>query len=393
MRKRLFSLFIVVTLAAVTVQSGYALPSGAPTRQANCQSFPETGKTVCGRFLTYWKDHGALAQQGYPISNEFQEVSDVNGKTYTVQYFERAVFEMHPENKPPYDVLLSLLGSIFYKQRYPSGKPDLPNIPVFNPLAGSGRYFPETGQRVTGVFLDYWLAHGGLAQQGYPISVPFYEQSPLDSKLYAVQYFERAVFEWHKENKPPYDVLLSQLGTLRFKQKYPNGEPGSQPGDQWAALSARPLNLPTVAPGSPCPAAKGKIVSSEFAAALGDGPIYPVGLGTDGVMYYDDGLVEGGWTHAKVLWVGRPDYQGPVLVRGHQIDGTNELRFERGPDPPKELHLQTDPANAGTTNWSNWPSYTRLQTPGCYAYQVDGVGISEVIVFKAVNEPPPPAGP
>ena len=35
---------------------------------------------------------------------------DVDGKTYTVQYFERAVFELHPENQPPYNVLLSLLG-------------------------------------------------------------------------------------------------------------------------------------------------------------------------------------------------------------------------------------------------------------------------------------------
>ena len=35
-----------------------------------------------------------------------------------MQYFERAVFELHPENAAPYDVLLSLLGSIRYNQRY-----------------------------------------------------------------------------------------------------------------------------------------------------------------------------------------------------------------------------------------------------------------------------------
>jgi len=34
-----------------------------------------------------------------------------------------------------------------------------------------------------------------------------------------VQYFERAVFEAHPENAPPYDVLLSQLGTFRYQQK------------------------------------------------------------------------------------------------------------------------------------------------------------------------------
>jgi hypothetical protein len=37
-------------------------------------------------------------------------VNATNGKTYTVQYFERNRFESHPENQPPYDVLLGLLG-------------------------------------------------------------------------------------------------------------------------------------------------------------------------------------------------------------------------------------------------------------------------------------------
>src|SRR5438874_13578588 len=88
-----------------------ASPLPAPAEQANCQTFPETGKSVCGRFLSYWREHGGLAQQGYPISGEFPERSEIDGKTYTVQYFERAVFEVHPENRPPYDVLLSLLGA------------------------------------------------------------------------------------------------------------------------------------------------------------------------------------------------------------------------------------------------------------------------------------------
>jgi hypothetical protein len=35
-----------------------------------------------------------------------------------------------------------------------------------------------------------------------------------------VQYFERAVFEYHPENQPPYNVLLSQLGTFRYREKY-----------------------------------------------------------------------------------------------------------------------------------------------------------------------------
>src|SRR5438477_9672033 len=78
-----------------------ALPSFPSVAQGNSRTFPETGKMVSGKFLTYWDAHGGLAQQGYPISNEMSEKSDIDGKTYTVQYFERAVFESHPENQPP----------------------------------------------------------------------------------------------------------------------------------------------------------------------------------------------------------------------------------------------------------------------------------------------------
>lgn len=98
----------------------------APSQLAaadDCQSFPQMGFQVCGDFLAYWKANGGLAQQGYPISPTFQEKSETDGKTYTVQYFERAVFEAHPENQPPYNVLLSLLGSQKYKAKYPNGVP------------------------------------------------------------------------------------------------------------------------------------------------------------------------------------------------------------------------------------------------------------------------------
>ena len=99
--------------------------SGQPSGTAvvpTSRTFPETGKTVSGRFLEYWNANGGLAQQGFPLSEPFMEKSDTDGKTYQVQYFERSVFEAHPENKPPYDVLLSQLGTFRYKEKYPDGK-------------------------------------------------------------------------------------------------------------------------------------------------------------------------------------------------------------------------------------------------------------------------------
>src|SRR3954447_16747493 len=49
--------------------------STTSSQQQTGQVFPETGKTVQGRFLDYWNTHGGLMQQGYPISNEMQEQS------------------------------------------------------------------------------------------------------------------------------------------------------------------------------------------------------------------------------------------------------------------------------------------------------------------------------
>ncbi|HMA34072.1 MAG TPA: alkaline phosphatase family protein [Chloroflexia bacterium] len=190
---------------------------------ATSRTFPETHQTVSGDFLSYWDNHGGLAQQGYPISPELQESSPTDGKIYTMQYFERAVFERHPENAPPFTVLLSLLGTFRYQQQYPHGAPgQTPNT------APGSVLFAETGHRLGGLFLDYWRSHGGLAQQGYPISDEFTETSALNGQPYRVQYFQRAVFEYHPENQPPYQVLLSQLGTFRYREKYPSG--GGLPG-------------------------------------------------------------------------------------------------------------------------------------------------------------------
>jgi beta propeller repeat protein len=197
--------------------------------------FPETGRAVTGVFLDHWTRNGGLAQQGYPISAVITETSALDGKVYTVQYFERAVFEYHPENPPPHHVLLAQLGTFRLRDRYPSGPPAPPSptptaaaitiavplTPTATPVLPPSRLFPETGKTASGRFLQYWEQNGGLAQQGYPISEPFVEISETDGKPYLVQYFERAVFEYHPENPPPGDVLLSLLGSFVYRQRYP----------------------------------------------------------------------------------------------------------------------------------------------------------------------------
>ncbi len=71
--------------------------------------FPETSQNVARDFFAYWQANGGLMQFGYPISGE--EVDHLeDGRSYAVQYFERARLERHPENAPPYDILLGQFG-------------------------------------------------------------------------------------------------------------------------------------------------------------------------------------------------------------------------------------------------------------------------------------------
>jgi hypothetical protein len=163
--------------------------------------FPETGHGLSGAFKATWEGRGGLPVFGYPLTEPVEERSLDDGKTYTVQYFERARLELHPENAgTPYEVLLGFLGKAFHT-------PDPPA-----PQVQGARYFPETGHNLQGDFRAYWEANGGLSLFGLPIGEEAKERSPTDGKVYLVQYFERARFEYHPENKAPYTVLLGHLG-------------------------------------------------------------------------------------------------------------------------------------------------------------------------------------
>lgn len=170
--------------------------------------------------------------------------------------------------------------------------------------------------------------------------------------------------------------------------------------DVQTSLLQRPLNLPMLESGNDCPVTRtpGKQLSPDFGLAVGTGPIYATGtIGIEGKLYYRDSVVVNGWRPMKVLWIGDPDYLGPVLIRGHQIDGPNELRFgdlDRQED--KLFFNQVTQAETNTSSpssWRNWPSYTYVRAPGCYAYQVDGIDFSYVIVVQAVDALPPPPVP
>jgi hypothetical protein len=68
-----------------------ALAGGA--RPGSSRTFPETENAVSGRFLQYWDEHCRLAQRGYPISDEMQERSQVDGTSLSEVIVFRVVAE------------------------------------------------------------------------------------------------------------------------------------------------------------------------------------------------------------------------------------------------------------------------------------------------------------
>jgi len=177
----------------------YVPPCPYPPPSGRSRYFPETGHTVIGGFLDFWEHRGGLDIFGYPISNEFREGH------FTVQYFQRARFEWHPENSPNYRVQLGLLGQRVY------GRIDPPVADWTTPWCRSQRYFHETGHVVSNAFLEFFDRHGGLDIFGYPISEAIYEGNQI------VQYFQRARMEWHPENPDPHKVQLGLLGNQVYR--------------------------------------------------------------------------------------------------------------------------------------------------------------------------------
>ncbi len=207
---------LATNLALLTLLLGGLLTITPPRARADGGTageacFAETGFCVRGRFLEYWQANGGLARNGFPLSNERQEILE-DGNTYTVQYFERARLEYHPENAAPYDVLLGQFGRRIARTGDHDFNAPLDTAPAA-PLADQV-YFAETGHNLGDGFLAYWQANGGLAQFGYPLTEVIEQR--LDPSTgpatYRVQYFERARLEYHPENPAPYDILLGQFG-------------------------------------------------------------------------------------------------------------------------------------------------------------------------------------
>src|SRR4051794_9642145 len=101
--------FLKLRVLSIVAVCGILLPA-LLRAQGDSLFFPETQHSVSGRFLSYWRNEGGLPVFGYPITEQRPELNGDTGNVYETQWFERNRFELHPENRPPYDILLGRLG-------------------------------------------------------------------------------------------------------------------------------------------------------------------------------------------------------------------------------------------------------------------------------------------
>ncbi len=195
---------VITLLIALLALSGLTFgPAAAAPLGPERVYFPQTGHYLSYGFLDYWQANGGISIFGYPITEELSR----NG--LTVQYFERAVFEYHADAPAGWQVQLERVGAEQTATRM--------NEPAFKPIVATSNssttFFPQTGHTLAFGFRDYWQQFGGLRIFGYPISQEFSEKNLDDGKVYTVQYFERARFEYHPANPPDYQVQLGLLGS------------------------------------------------------------------------------------------------------------------------------------------------------------------------------------
>jgi hypothetical protein len=132
-----------------------------------CRVFPETGHSVCGAILKAWRANGlqidgkkavsdaeSLALFGMPLSGVLTETLS-DGKQYQVQWFERARFELHPENAAPYDVLLGLLGNEDFAHRN-KPKPTATAVPAPTAVPNPILSVQELNQRRRAMPAGFW---------------------------------------------------------------------------------------------------------------------------------------------------------------------------------------------------------------------------------------------
>ncbi|MGH2552049.1 MAG: LGFP repeat-containing protein, partial [Thermomicrobiales bacterium] len=182
---------------------------------------PDTGQSIDGVFLDYWRANGGANAFGNPITPEFT----LGG--HTVQYYQYARFEYWPEDADGNVVHLGAIGEelrpqLVMRQGTTATAPgalaqlaqiSLAWLPVSNSIAktpetDSFTYVSASGHTVSNGFKSFWESTGGADYLGNPVT----EEYQLGDTTYQV--FERGQLAW-KQDVDPWMVDVGDLLAAR----------------------------------------------------------------------------------------------------------------------------------------------------------------------------------
>lgn len=258
-----------------------ALCSSASIYADETRTFTTTGQTLSDRvgFLAFWQANGGEPLLGAPVTGEFDEHG------LTVQYFERARLEYHPEYAGA-PVMLGRIGADYAAALWrtfplPTGEMILPGATLFQ----------ETGHTLSEPFRTFWQQHGAMVNFGYPLSEPTWEF--VTTTMVQVQYFERGRLEFDPNARGTADAIrMSSLGrdlallrgnTIQMVAPVAPPKPTARPAQQPVAKPA----ANAVAPAAPTATGKRIIVNldRQWLYAYQAGKLVfdaPVSTGRDG---------------------------------------------------------------------------------------------------------------
>ncbi|GAC1636684.1 MAG: hypothetical protein NVS4B8_00420 [Herpetosiphon sp.] len=204
--------FVVTALLVTPSRSFAATPPSPILGTSEVTTFPETMHTLRGEFRMFWTSNGGLEVFGYPVTEEYQEQTAEG--SFTVQYFERNRFELHPGQRAPFNVQLGRLGDPLLRR---TGH-EIPS-PSQTGETGDCLWFPVTRHSVCGPIKMYWQQHGlgsgptssfdrSLMLFGLPLTDQRIETNSSGHTV-MTQWFERARLEDHGSQG---GILLGLLG-------------------------------------------------------------------------------------------------------------------------------------------------------------------------------------
>ena len=150
----------------------------------------------------------------------------------------------------------------------------------------------------------------------------------------------------------------------------------------------RPLHFPALRPGQRCPASQGGPVNTaDFEGiALGNGLVRVVIANAGDLRRGVADLSPSSsppWLALKTLWFSVPAYQGPYIIRAKRLGHAGPVALGEGPTVAP-LVVPPGPTLNGTGGWREAPGGLWVKTSGCYAWQVDGLTFSEIIIVHAL---------